>query len=265
MKIFNESARELHNKTMETFLRIEKVQRKFLVFSNGNNENPDLNLLIPILDGKSFDFLPGIRIREAASDVLLKYSSMLYAVSSGSLECEIDEAIEKFAGSLEHMSEIAESGQYGRGRTGGLLKRTIDLTNDEISENRLSALKGIMDNSQVDLGRLVALIVEQNDEFRERISKITAHIIKEMNRRRPLLDDHISPTLAEYDNEMVCLVQESEEIQKALGELDKAFNTIPEAHFAVRNILGKKIVRLKDLQNLVRRTQNIKRLYRSLP
>lgn len=263
LKIFRDSLQILHGKTVETFLRIEELEGKYAVMATDIDETLTLDAFEPVLSGRKLQTLTDLRFREAAADLLYRYGELLYAVSEGPLQSAVDRSAEELSGTLAIFGNAALPEGVGEPEVAGIFEEVAAVL-DPIrqTEDRTGALKRLMDAAQVDIQRLASLIVRDHGRFKTLVDQMIRGIVASANARRPIHEDYIDPNLTAFDSRIAALIKESREIREALDAVMAGFSQAPEAHFAIRNILGRDLEGLPALQELLRKARQAERSFR---
>jgi hypothetical protein len=267
MTLFQEAVHILYETIVETFLRIEELERKFTVMALDVDERLELDSFTPVLEGRKRETLTDLRFREAAAEVMADYAWLLRAVSAGAPPTAVDAAAEKLAGSLGVLTNAAVPDGIGEAEIVGIfdgVMTDLDRIRPRAETDRTAALTILMTAAQVDVQRLSSLIVRDQGKFQSLVKEMIRRIVESANERRPLHEDYVDPKLTEYDNRIAALVKESEEIRAALDIVMDGFDRVPAAHFAIRNLLGKGLKGLPPLQRLLQKARQAERQYRIL-
>jgi len=247
--------------TTETYTRIEKLQRRFIV-ETVNNSPLTRDSFRPVIDGQSFDLVPELRFRETALDVLVKYFLVLQAFAKRDFEGEVDKAAEELAGSLKSFVATAAPDSETATEASGILATVVNVIGREIVRGkRLEALKTVMDSAQPDIEKLTRLIVGSNGKIKQAVDTMLGRIIAHRNTMRPSRD---TVERVSFDTDVSLVIGEVDEIKAALDNLSTAIQEVPSAHAEVRKMLDEKPTGLNALQQLVEEVQRIDKFYRSI-
>lgn len=263
------SSQEILSNTSETYVRIEKLQRRFLVETatgdvklNSNDPKPFAPLIE--INGKteSFDLTPELHFREAALQVLVKYCLVLQAFAKRDFEGEVDKAAAGLAGSLKSLASATVPKNVNAQEASGMLATVINVIGREIvRKNRLKALKNVMDTAQPHMDTLSALIASDNKKINNFVNIMLKRILTRRESQRPSLD-----TLGRtgFDTDASLLISEVTEIKKSLDKINSAIKKIPRAHAETRKKLDDESQGFDALAQLVGEVQGIDKLYRTL-
>jgi hypothetical protein len=265
LNIFRDAVHILHGKTVETFLRIEELEGKYAVMATDVDDTLTLDSFTPVLEGRKLRTLTDLRFREAAADVLNRYAALLDAAAKDGMATGGDRAAGELAGSLAIFRNATVPDGVGRTEAAGIFDGvSAALDGIRREPDRTAALKTLMDGAQVDLQRLSSLIVRDHGKFKDLVDKMIRGIVESANARRPIHEDYIDPALTAFDSRIAALIRESREIRAALDAVMDGFAQAPEAHFAIRNILGRDLKGLPALQSLLQKAREADRRYRAL-
>lgn len=263
--LFRDAVNLLRDKTVETFIRMEELEGKFAVMSIGDNKPLELNAFTPVLEGRKLDILTDLRFREAAADLLADYAALLVAVADGSEPASVDIAAEKMETNLAVFRNAALPDGVGQAETTGIFDAiSADLPLVRSETNLEKNLTSLMTDAQIDVQSLASFIIRDYGDFKTLVERMIQGIIKAANKRRPLYEDYVDPALTAYDARIAALVKESKEMQIALDNVAAGFAQVPEAHFAIRNILGRQLTGLPALHELLRMAKEAGQRYRVL-
>lgn len=266
LDIFRDAVRTLHAKAVETFIRIEELEGKFAVMAADANDRLGMETFTPVLDGQKLTTLTDLRFREAAAEVLARYAALLLAVADGDLRRDVDPAAERLSGSLAVFRNSAAPDGVGRAEYAGIFNGvSADLNGIRTQPDRAAALTTLMTDAQVDVQRLAALVIRDHGRFKTLVDRMIEGIVDAANKRRPIREDAVDPALTAFDARIAALIKESDEIKAATDDVMAGFAQTSEAHFAVRNIIGRQLKGLPALQELLQLARQAERRYRSLP
>jgi hypothetical protein len=255
----NTSSTDILKNTSETYTRIEKLQRKFIVAS-ALDKKIDRDTFKPVIDGTSFDITPELRFREDAIEVLVKYTNVLASLASKDYQKDVDTAATDLAGSLKNLSSSAKLSASGD--VPGVIAALVDVVGKQIVEHkRKDALVNVMDNSQKHVDLLAKLVVGSNDKIKQIVGQMENRLIAHANIARPKYE---SSDRYEFDLKIADTIAEVEEINNALDNINAAMIQYPKAHAEIRALLDKKETKLDALELLVKEAQRANKLYRSI-
>ncbi|MGH8550806.1 MAG: hypothetical protein ACRERU_19850 [Methylococcales bacterium] len=210
----------------------------------------------------SFDITPELRFKEIALQVLVKYSLVLQAFAKRDFESDVDKASEEFAGSLKSLAKTAAPDNDSAKKASGILATVVDVIGREIvRENRLEALKSVMDSAQPDIKKLAQLIVGSNEKIETDVNKMLDRILAHRNRQRPPID---TIERIKFDTDVSLIIGEADEINTAIDDLSASIGKVPPAHAEIRKMLDGQAKGLDALEQLISDVQRIDRFYRNL-
>ncbi|MBU4231813.1 MAG: hypothetical protein KKD99_07485 [Proteobacteria bacterium] len=252
-----DSSQSILNNTTDTYTRIEKLQRYFLVIT-APDKPIDRDTFKPIND-----IVPRLRFRESAFEVLVKYVSVLYALSSKDYASDVDKASQELAGSLKNLMETSKKLSTSDGAQASAIFGTlVNVIGRQIVERkRLEALKTVMDFAQNDLEKLSGLIVGSNKKIKELIDPMLKSIIANANPIRPAYG---SAGRYQFDLDIAERIAEVEEIESSLDLMNQAISKIPEAHLAIRMELYNMQPSMEALKALIGEADRSMKFYRDL-
>ncbi len=257
-----DSSQSLLTNTTDTYTRIEKLQRRFVI-TTAFDKPINQDTFKPQIDGQSYDLVPELRYREAAFEVLVKYLTVLSVLSSKDYMADIDKASIELSGSLQTLiesSKVVDSAHAPQ--VAGIFATLIDTISRSIIESkRIDALKSIMDSSQGDLEKLAGLFAGSNKKIQDFVEKMRGPIIAHANSARPL---YKSAHRYDFDKDIAEQIQEIHEILASLISISNGVAKIPIAHKEIRETLDKKPSNMEALKGLVQEAQRVNKFYRSL-
>jgi hypothetical protein len=207
--------------------------------------------------------VPELRFRESAFEVIVKYVSVLYALSSKDYASDVDKASQEFAGSLNNLMETSKILSTSDGAQASAIFGTlVNVIGRQIVERkRLEALKTVMDFAQHDLVKLSALLVNSNQKIKDWVELRVQPIITYANGTRP---SYKSPERYQFDQNIAERLAEAEEIKSSLDGMNQAISKIPEAHLAIRMELYNMQPSMEALQALIQEADRSMKFYRDL-
>ena len=262
-EVLKNSSQSLLTNTKDTYVRIEKMQRRFAVVTAPNSKI-DIDTFKPKIGEQSFDLTPELRFRESAFEVLVKYNQVLYGISSKDYMGAVDKASQELAGSLNNLNQSSlKMSKDDASKASGIIATFIDLTGKEIVKGRRAdALRKVMDLHQKDIENLSVLIVGSNDKIGKYVKIMVERILTHANfAMRP---DYGSASRYFFDMEIAEVIAETEDIQASLSSVNKGVLKIPEAHKEIRDELDKKPTNLDALHSLIQEVENANSFYRTL-
>lgn len=246
--------------TAETYIRIEKFQRRFII-----ETLPDAPLtpesFLPSIDGQSFDLAPELQFREAALETLVRYMQALRALAKWDSEEDMEKCADDLAGSLKNLSNRMPNPENSTQAAGMLAAAVEEIGEGVVRWKRIDALKSIMDASQKDIEKLSQLIVGSNEKIKRTMPIMLTQILAHNNRERPARD---TADRVKFDGDVAAMVDEVTAIQAALDSYDKAMANVPIAHSEIRDLLAKKPTAQEGLRQLLAEGQHVNKFYRSL-
>lgn len=256
-----ESSQTILSGTSETYTRIEILQRRFSV-ETAAGQTLDKNSFKPEIEGQSFDLGPELDFREAALQVLVKYSLVLQAFAKRDFQGEVDKASIELAGSLKSLAATAAPKEENAAQASGILATVVDVVGREIvRQKRLEALRAVMDVAQPDLDKLATLITGSNEKIKNFVDIMRDRILAHRSAARPAPNN---PMRFGYDMDAAFVIAEVDEINAALANLNTAVTQFPPAHAEVRAHLDNKPEGLQSLQQLVEEAQRVDKFYRTV-
>ena len=248
--------------TTDTYTRIEKLQRRFLVATAGTGPLTAKSF-DPVVDGTSIDLTPVLRFREAALEVLVRYTEILKGLAQEDFEAEVNQASEQLAVSLRSLGSTAAPDNAIADQASGVLATIADTVGRIIVEKkRLDALKEVMDMAQPALDKLTPLIEQSNEKIKQLVTLMFDRILAHRNTSRPAFDD---PRRIEFDTKVADETAEVKAILASLDGLNNGIRSIPGAHKEIRSMLDEKPgVSKEALQQLIQEGQRINKFYRSV-
>ncbi|MDD1626228.1 MAG: hypothetical protein LUQ26_01945 [Methylococcaceae bacterium] len=263
--VLAESSQGILNGTSETYTRIEKLQRNYVVERVPNAPlSRDTFHPVTIVNGQieSFDLTPELDFREDALQVLVNYTLVLQAFAKRDFEGDVDKAAADFAGSVKSLAATAAPNNDNAQKASGILATVVDVIGREIiRKERLEALKTVMDSAQTGIEKLAQLIVGDNTLIKGSVDRMIKTILTHKNIQRPPID---TLERSNFDTNVSLIISEADEINNALDNIDAAIKEVPLAHADIRTMLDGKPKNLDALAQLVKDAQRINKLYRSL-
>ena len=258
-----DSSQSVLNNTTDTYTRIEKLQRYYLILT-APDKPIDRDTFKPhIVKGKRYDIVPELRFREAAFEVLVKYVTVLYGLSSKDYVSDVDKASQELAGSLKNLMETSKMLSTSDAALASAIFGTlVNVIGRQIVERkRLEALKTVMDFAQNDLEKLSGLIGASNEKIKDWVELRVQPIITYANGTRP---SYKSPERYQFDQNIAERLAEIEEIKSSLDGMNQAISKIPEAHLAIRMELYNMQPSMEALQALIQEADRSMKFYRDL-
>ncbi len=255
---FRASSEDITAKTSDTYTRIEKRQRDFVVLTA-----PDRSLTTETFkpvnsSGESFDIRPTLQKREEALDVLVKYAKALESLAGKDFATDLDKSAQDLAGSLRALG----GGSEGAG-VSNAFGTVTDLLSRQVTDwMRKDALKKTMDLGQPGVDALTRLLSQSNKKIELFTAQMRNRYIAHAQAGRPAFG-----TWARYkfDLEVAEVMEEFEEINSALESASSALDKIPQAHREIRTSLENREQPLEALQQMVHEVRHLQGFYRALP
>ncbi len=262
LQALKNSTQAVHQNTLDTYARIERLQRRFVVTTL-----PDMPLtrdgFTPKIEGQSFDLVPALRLRESAIEVLARYANLLFALATKDYASDIDAASQEMAGSLQNLRKTAGSAASDAESKGlNAIAAVVDSIGRVLVDyKRREALRRAMDLAQDDLEKLAALIARSNDRIRLAERIMADRILAHANAARPAYG---SRDRMIFDSDVAEFLAESEGIESSLDATSAAVAKLPSAHHEIRQVLDERATNLDALQSFVREAQRAGKFYRGL-
>jgi hypothetical protein len=257
-----ESSHRILKGTTETYTRIEKLQRLFVVVTAGDGPLTE-DSFKPAIDGQSFDIVPELRYREKALEVIVAYSRVLQAFAKEDFEGGVDRATERLAGSLKSFSAATAPNLDLAVKASGLMATVVNVIGRHmVQRKRIQALKEVMDSGQEPLGDLANLIKGSNDKIKRHVNVMFRIILAHANRVRPSPKKGIERV--RFDSQTALTVAEVNDIQGSLDAFSDAVTKVPPAHLEIRQMLDDKLKLIPALQQLGEEGKRINKFYRSV-
>ena len=256
------STQSVHQSTVDTYARIERFQRRFVVTTL-----PDAPIardaFKPKIGGQSFDLVPALRLRESAIEVLAKYTALLHALATKDYASDIDAASQELAASIQNLRKIP-GGVASEVDSKGLnaLSAVVDSIGRALMDyKRREALRQAMDLAQGDLEKIASLIARSNDRIRDAARIMADRILAHANAARP---PYASRERVAFDNNVAEFLAESEDVEAALGAINSAAAKFPAAHSEIRQALDERATSLEALKSLIQEAQRARKFYQGL-
>lgn len=265
-ELLTESGATILRGTTDTYTRIEKLQRIFLVETAGKAKLT-IDSFSPIVkdrDGQIYnlDLRPELRFREAALDVLLKYFLVLQAFAERNFAGDVDKVAVELAGSMDALANTSTPGDAQLEDGAGVLAAIVNVTGKEVVERkRLKTLQEVMSESQEYINELARLTGSSNDRIKITVDIMLKRILDHRNRVRP---KRKSFRRYAFDMKVANILDETREIKISLDQLSTAIGKIPNAHAEVRETLGQRKSGMESLRSLVGEAVRIHVFYRTL-
>lgn len=254
--VLAESSQTILKGTTETYTRIEKLQRRFMI-----EKASDAPLTRDTFRPSS-DLTPALRFRETALEVLVRYALVLQAFAKRDFAGEVDKATEELAGSLKVLAAMVAPDHDSTAKASSILATVVNTMGRAITQGkRLEALKMVMDTTQSDLEQLAQLIVGSNAKIQEAVEIMLTTIVRHREAIRPTIPP---ANRLIFHTEVSLIISEADEIKEAIDNLSESIAKVPSAHKEIRRILDDTPTGLEALQQLVKEVQRIDKFYRSI-
>jgi hypothetical protein len=261
-ELLAESTSSVAMDARDTFARVQRLQRKFVVAVLPTGAEPlTVESFKPAIDGRSFDFGPELAFRQAALQVFADYAAVLRALSAADPKSDIDTSTQKLGASLRALSSHVPTGATELSQGTGIFSTALDaLARDVARRKQLEGLKAVMDKAQPDLDKLGALVAKSNDKVKAAVSVMLDRILARANRHRPPDGAARDP----FDTAVGETIQEAQEIKSALDSIGQAATAYPKAHAELRTMLDDSSTTYEALQMLVQQARDLGDFYHSL-
>jgi len=261
-KLLTESTSSLTAVTVDTYTRIEKLQRLFAI-ATAPDTTISRNTFSPRVAGESFDLVPVLRFRETAVDVLFHYMKVLYAIASKNYVEEVTVETQRLGASLRGLLDCSTAMPAAdKTTTAGIFATLLNqLSREWIGRNQMRALKTAMDLAQDDIDKLSGLVARSNVKLKTALDLMLDRIIAHANATRP---EYFSINRLSFDREVADVIAEVDAIEQSLDSMSQAWSKIARAHRETRRALDQKQTTYKSLQELVKEVQQMRTFYRNL-
>jgi hypothetical protein len=258
-----DSSQSVLKNTTDTYTRIEKLQRYYLIITAPDTPIKQDTFKPRIVQWGSTDIVPELKFREAAFEVLVKYAYVLYGLSSKDYASDVDKASQELAGSLKNLMETSKMvSKADAAQASAIFGTLVDLIGRQIVERkRLKALRTVMDSAQNDLESLSGLLVGSNEKIKKWVDLRPGPIITYANLTRP---SYTSPDRQQFDQNIAERLAEIEDIKSSLDSMNRAIAKIPETHREIRKELDKQLSSFEALQSLIQEAERSGKFYRDL-
>jgi len=261
-ELLKDSSESLYLNTIETYSRIEELQRRFAI-TTAPDSKINRDTFKPQVDGESYDLTPELRFREVALEVLVKYVDVLHAFSAKDYLIQVDKATQQLGASLKNLIETSDKLSSSDGsKAAGIFSALINkLSQEVVKQKKEKALKQVMDRAQSDIEQLSELIVSSNTKVKTAIGIMLDRIIAHANYMRP---EYGTIERLHFDMDVAEIIIDAEKIELALESMNKAMLEIPEAHKEIRLDFDRIQPKLESLQLLIKEVQSVKKFFREL-
>lgn len=260
------SSQEILNGTSDTYVRIEKLERLFLIETAPSNKSLELKPFVPVTTAGdkqlSFDIIPALHFREEAIQTLVKYTLVLRAFAKRDFAGEIDNAATEFSGSIKSLAKTADPNNEKAQQYAGAIATVVDVIGRAIVEKkRLDGLKKVMDSAQPHLQSLSDLIADDNEKIKTSADIMLNRILAHKQKQRPPVN---TPERSKFDSDASFIISEVDAIKKTLDKIDEAIKKVPNAHAETRKKLEDELQGFDAMAELIKEVQRIDKFYRSL-
>ena len=252
----------LASNTADTFLRIERLQRRFTVVTAPDSPLT-MNTFRPAFGGMSFDIVPELNFRESALNVIVRYTRALYTLSSKDYVSDVDKASQEFAAGVKDFAENAGAQRSGEAAVAsGALATLVDVMGRQVvNQGREEGLRMAMDTAQQSITELCNLIAGSNTRISQAVDLMAGRILAHANTIRP---PFATAGRYEFDAGMAEFADEIASIHGSLDVMSRAVKHIPRAHKEIREALAKHQSTFESLHSLIQEVQRASKFYRSL-
>lgn len=254
---FRMATESVQDATEDTFLRIEKRQRDFVVLTA-----PDTLLTSqtfkPAIGGQSFDIRGQLETRDAAVETLVAYAKTLEGLAGKDFSTEVDRATQNLAASLRRLS----TSPTGAAAANGFASAVDTITRVVTSESRKNALKEVMGVAQPGIEALVRLFHEDKAKIATFSDLMKASYINHAQRARPPFGTW---DRYRFDQEIAAVLEEFEQVQGALSAADVSLAKLPDAHRQLHEALDDRERPMDALRDMIREARQLQKFYRALP
>jgi hypothetical protein len=245
--------------TTDTYTRIEKLQRRYMVFNPAPGELT-VDSFKPVIDGRDFDLTSRLSFRESALNVLVTYVDALVAFVKKDYQSGLDKATQELGSSVANLVGHVASSDEAK-QAGGILATAVNgLGHALIEAERTKAVKNAMTTAQTGVATLATVIARDDERIKEAVVIMGKGIVRSANRMRPSAG---SRERLSFDDEVSGVIAESIEIQSSLATLSKAATAFPKAHAEIRDSLDHPRSPLEQLQALAAEAKRLNTFYRS--
>jgi hypothetical protein len=246
--------------TSETYARIVRLERAFIVASTGD-EKLTVDSFRPAVEGRTFDLEPELALREAALGVLVKYLQVLEAFASTDGEADVDNASFELGSAIQGLMDAAGPEGQSSAQVSGILATGVDVIGREISAGqRVRALARVMDASQKDVERLASLVSQSHAKLDRAIDVMVRQLVTRANLIRPPAG---TAARDEFYLSLLAQLREAEGARAALLAMAEATREIPVAHAQIRQSLNETRAPLDALKSLAHKAEQAGRFYGS--
>jgi hypothetical protein len=257
------SSEDILTDSVGTFAKIEDLQRHFEVVVAPNSSLNTNSFNAPVVGGRSTDIVPELQFRENAIRTLVKYLSVLEALSAKDYENEVDKAAIELAGSLQTLERSAGGVSSAKSKnSAGVFATLTDVIGREaIREKRIRALRKVMHLAQGDVKTLCNLVAQDNDKISRDIDIMMDRIVAHANVDRPAYG---TSARIDFDTKIAFYIWQAKTITESLKSIGAAVNKIPAAHQEIEDCLERKSSKGDGLKSLAEEAERANLFYRNL-
>ncbi len=254
---FSAASEEISARTTDTYARIEKWQRDFVVLS-APDKPLSTDTFRPVVQGVSFDIRPELQYREATLNVLVMYAKALESLVGKDYATDIDKSAQDLAASVRGLRSDGENAAASNA-----FGAVADLLGTELTNwMRKRALEKAMDLGQPGVDTLTGLLRQSNVKIVRFTDEMRDRYIAHAQAARPAFgtweryrfDVKVADALAEFG-----------EIGQALQSANSALEQLPGAHREIRVSLESREHPLDALHQTIQEAQRLRGFYKSLP
>lgn len=239
----------------ETYVRIEKRQREFVVLA-APNQPLTKDSFKPVIHGQSFDIKPELEYRDNVLNVLVNYCKALEALAGKNFAADVDKSARDLAASLSSLKGDERVAANGFSTVVDLLARRLT------DWMRRQALKRAMDQGQPALEALVKLFQGSNQKIIPFVHQMRDSFIRHAQLDRP---SYGTWKRFGFDLEVAGTLNEFNEIENALIASSAALGKLPPAHYEIRASLDDRDQNLLSLHAVIQEVRHLESFYRGLP
>jgi predicted heme/steroid binding protein len=254
---FSAAGEDVQSAISDTDIRIEKRLRDFVVLTAPDNLIA-AKTFSPSIGGNSFDITSQLKSREAALDVLVKYSKTLESLAGKDLSTDVDKSAQNLAASLNGLPSVGEGSNAGK-----LLATIADSIAVGVTESkRRDALKSAMTTAQPAVESICKLLQRDYDKITMYVNLMRDRYIDHANANRPKFGTW---QRYKFDGEVAADLEEFQQINDALASASAAIQKMPVAHRQLLEGLDSKEPPLDALRDVIHKAQQLRGFYRDLP
>ncbi|MDO8990069.1 MAG: hypothetical protein Q7U91_10600 [Sideroxyarcus sp.] len=254
---FSAAGEDIQSAISDTDIRIEKRLRDFVVLT-APDKLITAKTFSPNIDGNSFDITGQLRSREAALDVLVKYSNTLESLAGKDLSTDVEKSAQNLAASLNGLPSVGEGSNAGK-----LLATIADSIAVGVTESkRRGALKSAMTTAQPAVESICKLLQRDYDKISSYVNLMRDRYIGHANANRP---KYGTWQRYKFDGEIAADLEEFQQINDALASASAAIQKMPVAHRQLLEGLDSKEPPLDALRDVIYKAQHLRSFYGDLP